>query len=214
MPDKRRRVPAGDRRQQLLELAISLFARQGFNGTTTRQIAKQARINEALLFRHFPRKQDLYWAVIEHKCRATRGRTQLREQLKAFHDDQKVFAKIAEDVLRRNTEDQTLSRLLLFSALEHHGLSHRFFRNYVAQYYEILADHIREGIAAGKFRRTDPILAARGFLGMVIYHFLIQELFGAKRYQKFDLQHVADTLADIWLRGVLAKPEGAAERLN
>jgi len=107
--------------------------------------------------------------------------------------------------LRRNTQDTTLSRLLLFTALESHRLSHRFFRTYVANYYEALADYIRKRIRQGRFRRVDPVLAARGFLGMVVYHFLIQELFGGKRYQKFDPAAVSSILADIWLQGMQAR---------
>jgi hypothetical protein len=51
-------------------------------------------------------------------------------------------------------------------------------------------------------RRIDPRLAARGFLGMVVYHFLIQELFGGRRYQKFGTRQVCRTLAQIWLAGM------------
>ena len=50
-------------------------------------------------------------------------------------------------------------------------------------------------------------MAARGFLGMVAYHFLIQEFFSGEQYQKFDPAKVADTLAGIWLAGIQA-PDG------
>ena len=49
---------------------------------------------------------------------------------------------------------------------------------------------------------VDPLLAARGFLGMVWYHFQIQELFGGKRVQTFDPHHVSETLVDVWLHGM------------
>jgi hypothetical protein len=75
----------------------------------------------------------------------------------------------------------------------------------VAEFYERLAGYIRQQVRAGRFRKIDPLLAARGFVGMVSYHFLIQELFGGKRYQKFDLNKVSSTLADIWLQGMLAR---------
>ncbi len=202
MPRKPNRVSGPDRRQQILAVAAKLFARRGFRGTTTRQIAERAGVNEAILFRHFRRKEDLYWAILDHKCRSARGRERLEAELRAPGDETEVFAAIAEGILRRNTEDSTLSRLLLFSALEHHRLSHRFFRTHVARYYEALALHIRRRIRAGTFRRVDPMLAARGFLGMVVYHFLIQELFGGGRYQKFDTRRVCRTLAEIWLEGM------------
>ncbi len=214
---KSNRVAASDRRQQILAVAMDLFARRGFRGTTTRRIAEGAGVNEAILFRHFPRKEDLYWAILDCKCRRAGGRQQLEDELRApasgkssahSEQDHKMYAAIAEGILRRNTEDSTLSRLLLFSALENHRLSQRFFRRHVASYYEALARHIRRRIREGAFRRVDPLLAARGFLGMVTYHFLIQELFGGRRYQRFDTRRVCQTLAGIWLAGMRAPRAG------
>jgi len=193
------RIPAGERRQQILELATELFARQGYQGTTTRQIAQQVRVNEAIIFRHFPTKEDLYWAVIENQIRVRGGRARLESRLAAGGSDHELLTAIAEELLGR---DVTLSRLLLYTALENHELTSRFFRTHVAQYLEVLADYIRHGIAAGRFRDVDPLLAARGFLGMIWYHFQIQELFGGKRVQSFDPHHVASTLADLWLHGM------------
>jgi len=184
---------------------MRLFARQGFQGTTTRQIAEAAQVNEAIIFRHFPTKDDLYWSVIEHKIESRNGREHLRDRLLEAGGDLDVFATIAEEILDRQAKDTTMSRLLLFSGLENHRLSQRFFRTYVANYYEILADHIRERIRRGEFRDVDPLLAARGFLGMVVYHSWVQELFGGKRFQKFDNQQVSKTLADIWLAGMLQR---------
>jgi AcrR family transcriptional regulator len=212
MQAKSSRLPAPDRRRQIMAVAMKLFAQRGFRGTTTRQIAERAGVNEAIVFRHFPRKEDLYWAILDCKCRSAGWRRQLEADLRASTDDDKAFAAIAEGILRRNTEDTTLSRLLLFSALNHHRLSHRFFRTHVASYYEALAAHIRERIRAGELRRVDPLLAARGFIGMVVYHFLIQELFGGRRYQKFDTRLVARTLAEIWLAGMRVRRRRGAQR--
>ncbi|HUK87883.1 MAG TPA: TetR/AcrR family transcriptional regulator [Terriglobales bacterium] len=205
MPATAPRFSAQDRRQQIMQVAMELFARQGFNGTTTRQIADRAGVNEAIVFRHFPRKDDLYWSVIEDKCRVSGRRKRLEHQLREGGDDRALLAGIAEDILRRNWADPGMSRLLFFSALENHRLSHRFFRTYIAERYEALEQYIRGRIRAGVFRRVDPPLAARGFLGMVVYHFLIQELFGGKRYQSFEPGKVSATLTDIWLEGMLSR---------
>jgi hypothetical protein len=126
----------------------------------------------------------------------------LEELFETGGNDQEVFAAIAEGILRRNTADSSLSRLLLFSALEDHRLSRRFFHTHVERYYDVLARHIREKIRAGTFRAVDPLLAARGFIGMVAYHFQIQELFGDRRYTPADLRRVCGTLAGIWVEGM------------
>ena len=196
------RLSATDRRQQILQVATQLFARQGFNGTTTRQIAEKARVNEAIIFRHFPTKDDLYWGVLDEKVQRARSRHKLEERFHEKQEARELFIELAEDLLSRDT---TMSRLLMFSALENHRLAGRFFQTYIATYYEKLAEHIGERIAAGEFRQVDPLLAARGFLGMLVYHFWIQEIYGGKRYQNFEQRQVAETLVDIWLTGITSE---------
>jgi AcrR family transcriptional regulator len=196
------RLSALDRRRQILRAASSLFARRGYRGTTTREIAERARINEALLFRHFPSKEKLYWTIIEEQCGARGRRNKIKSILDAGGSDHQVFSAIAREFLTRTARDTELTRLLWFTALESHTLSRRFFRTYVAVYYEALADYIRDRARAGAFHNVDPTLSARGFLGMVVYHFLIQELFGGDKYQKFNPEMVAATLAGIWLNGM------------
>jgi AcrR family transcriptional regulator len=196
------RVPARDRRLQITQAAMELFARQGFEGTTTRQIAQRARVNEAIIFRHFPTKEDLYWSIIDEQSAAGAWKQNLERQLRSGAEDREVFAGIAEEILVRRAKDSNLSRLLLFSALENQRRSQRFFQTHVATYYELIADYIRKRINDGAFRSVNPLLAARGFVGMVVYHSQIQEIYGAKRYQDFDVKEVSETLTDIWLGGM------------
>jgi AcrR family transcriptional regulator len=196
------RLSAHDRRQQIMQVATGLFARQGFQGTTTREIAGQAGVNEALLFRHFSSKETLYWTIIERLCSARGRRQRVMGILKTGGNDLQVFTAVAREFLIRTPRDTELTRLLWFTALENHRLSDRFFRTYIAVCYDALAEYIEARVQQGTFRKVDPLLAARGFLGMVIYHFQVQELFGAEKYQKFDAEEVAGTLAAIWLAGM------------
>jgi AcrR family transcriptional regulator len=57
----------GSTHDRIIEAAIKLFSEKGFNGTTTKEIAETAEVNEALIFRHFSTKRDLYGAIIEKK---------------------------------------------------------------------------------------------------------------------------------------------------
>jgi len=213
------RLSALDRRRQIMRAASGLFARRGYGGTTTREIAERAGVNEALLFRHFPSKEKLYWTIIEEQCSARGRKHRIKEILEAGGSDLEVFAAIAREFLVRNARDTELTRLLWFTALESHSLSRRFFRTYVAVYYEALAEYIRRRMRDGAFRQVDPLLSARGFLGMVVYHFLVQELFGGQKYQKFDPEMVAGTMAGIWLNGMQngaehARTNGASANAN
>ncbi|MDT8070111.1 MAG: TetR/AcrR family transcriptional regulator [Terriglobia bacterium] len=199
------RFSAEDRRNQILQVATELFASKGYEGATTREIARRARVNEAIIFRHFPTKEELYWAVIEAKVQSAGTKEFMRDILNAGKPLRETFSDLAETILRRREKDQTLSRLLFFSALENHRLSQRFFQSYVADYYELLGDFIQQRIDGGQFRHVDAQLAARGFLGMVVYHSLIQDLFGGSKFHPFDLHAAAESMTDIWLEGMLSK---------
>lgn len=207
------RLSAADRRKKLLTAALELFAQLGYRGTTTRAIARQAGVSEALLFRHFSTKEELYWSVLEEQCAVRSGRERLDAILEGGADDVETFTAIAEDILSRNFADPRLYRLLLFSALENHELSDRFFRTYISEYYEAVATHIRERIRAGYFRSNlDPLLSARLFIGMSLHYFLVQELFGGSQQQHFDLKQVCRTVTAVWLGGVLASEETTSVR--
>ena len=201
------RLAAPFRRQHLITTALELFAAQGYEGTTTREIANRSGVTEAIIFRHFPTKEDLYWEVIEEQCNIRSAIPRLREMLDSDLDDLSKFTLIAEDILSRNTSDPKLFRLLLFCALENHELRDRFFQTRISERYEILAQHIRGCIRKGTFRKVDPLVAARGFFGMVVYHFLIQEIFGGKKFGRFNPREVSRTLAEIWVAGMLPGSE-------
>jgi hypothetical protein len=113
---------------------------------------------------------------------------------------------VAAILLDRGEEESTLTRLLLFSTLRNAELSTDFFRNYIAANFEILAEYFRQGIEAGRIRDIDPMIAARGFLGVVVHHYLVQELFQGNRYQQFDPHELGQQIADIWLNGISAAP--------
>lgn len=62
------RLDSDDRRRAIVDAAVPLFARKGFAGTTTRELAAAAGVSEALLFRHFPSKQSLYREILRLGC--------------------------------------------------------------------------------------------------------------------------------------------------
>jgi AcrR family transcriptional regulator len=91
------RLSARDRRQQILDVASGIFARKGYQGATTREIAEEAGVNEALLFRHFPSKESLYWTMLEELCLAGGRHDRMKRILKEGEgeNDLVVFQSIA-----------------------------------------------------------------------------------------------------------------------
>ncbi|MDR4496254.1 MAG: TetR/AcrR family transcriptional regulator C-terminal domain-containing protein, partial [Nitrospirales bacterium] len=106
--------------------------------------------------------------------------------------DEEVFRTIANTIVG-GVPDAELMRLILFSALENHELSDMFFHNHIRVFYDVLAGYIQQRIDEGAFRKVSPIIAARAFMGMLIYHRLLQVLFQA------DLPHGAQEISETFV---------------
>jgi AcrR family transcriptional regulator len=195
------RLTGEERRRVIVEAAVALFSQKGFRGTTTKEIAEAAGCSEATIFKHFTTKHELYSAILEAKSRIEETLAKA-SYAAARKDDVGVFRAVGLESLTRTEQDPSLLRLLLFSALEGHDLSHLFFESKVRGLHEFLSGYIKERIADGAFQPVDPPLAARGFVGMVAHYLLIHEIFGVKRPAGVLPEHVVDTFVTLFLQGL------------
>lgn len=65
------RLPAAQRKEQLLDTAAELFSRVGYARATTAELAKAAGVTEPIIYRHFASKKELFVAIIERAARET-----------------------------------------------------------------------------------------------------------------------------------------------
>jgi TetR/AcrR family transcriptional regulator len=195
------RLTGEERRRVIVEAAVALFSQKGFRGTTTKEIAETAGCSEATIFKHFATKNRLYSAILETKSRIDETLA-MAAQAAASKDDIGVFRAVGLESLIRTEQDPSLMRLLLFSALEGHNLSHLFFESKVRGLHEFLSSYIKDRIADGAFQPVDPLLAARGFVGMIAHYLLIHEIFEVKRQAGLLPEHVVDTFVRLFLQGI------------
>ncbi len=174
------RMSGDDRRTQLLEIALNLFANKGFNGTTTKEIAKAAGVTEAVIFRHFPNKQALYQAVLESQvgCPEFHEWMAHAQECMDRNDDEGLFRAIARIIIRSYSGDARYERVMLFAALEgnEQGLAHN--RSFSIPIFELLRVYVlkrqNEGALAGY--APGAILAA--IAGMAQRYAMFTQMFG------------------------------------
>lgn len=202
MSTERVRVKA---REKILETAIRLFSEKGFNGTTTKEISESAGVNEALIFRYFSTKRDLYSAIIERKIKEEPRLELPLEDLQDSKDDWEVFESLARRMIEKARIDRPFIRLLYFSALEGHELSTMFFETYVKYLRKLLSDYIEKGTKKGIFRRVNSRFAGRAFIGMVANYIIARELFGETANEKSTDEEVVGCFTDVFLYGIKDK---------
>jgi len=189
------------KRQEIIKAAIEVFARNGFRGTTTRDLAAHADVNEAIIFRYFNTKQELYRAILEQKLSQGKdARFEEVQRLAQVGNDQEFLENFGNQFLERHEEDSTFMRLLMFSALEGHELSEMFLSSIAGR--DPLASYIQRRMDDGAFRRMDPNLAARAILGMFVAYIQMQEIFGQNKLKTFERSEVVKTFVSIFLAGM------------
>ncbi|CAN5584619.1 TetR/AcrR family transcriptional regulator [soil metagenome] len=206
------RMKGDARREQILQTAVDLFSQRGFKGTTTKEIARAAGVSEAMVFRHFATKDELYKAILDNKGCDDGVRHfpwDKNEALKRAieqKDDFAVFYNIAFDALNKHQEDVGFMRLLFYSALEEHELAHRFFNEFISRIYDFIGGYIKTRQQDGAMREMDERIVVRSFLGMLIHHSLNNILWDKKRVI-IDISNevAAKNFAEILLKGVSQK---------
>lgn len=114
------RLPASARREQLLDVAVEVFAQQGYHGTSMNDVAERAGVTKPVLYQHFDSKRDLYLALLEEvgarmladitkaTAEATDGRTQTLAGFRAYFrwvaDDRHAFVLLFGSGARRDEE--------------------------------------------------------------------------------------------------------------
>lgn len=200
----KRRFSGEDRQRQIIAIAAELFAQKGFNGTTTKEVAEQAGVCEAIIFRHFPSKHDLYSATLEYKATQALENLWLScAEVMVSNDDQAVFIALATEILETHHKDPALLRLCFYCALEGHALTKAFFERIGRNARARVAEYLQKRIEAGAMRPDiDADLAARSFFSLVVHRAIGKELFQDSHWQTISSQQAAQEITDIFLNGI------------
>ena len=201
------RMSSEERRLQVIEVAIRLFSKKGFDGTTTKEIADNAGVNPAILFRLFPTKDDLYSSILEFKA----NEVDLDGSLDKFRlyterrDDEGLFRLLASQILEFHARNPEFLRLMLYSALKSHDLAENFVRNQSDPVHEFLCHYIVMRQREGAFRDCDPSAAVRLFVGALSHHALLGVLYG-QELQKITDEEAIENFTEM-LMTVLRNPQ-------
>src|SRR6266478_4854155 len=185
------RMAGEERRLQILRVAMRLFSQRGFVGTTTKEIALAAGVSEAMVFRHFATKEELYSAILDQKA--------------CLHDAIAPCQAVADAIARK--DDRAVFEAM---ALDEHELAQMFWEKFVRRVYQSLGDYIRQRQRQGAMVNLKPAIIVRAFVGMIVHHSLNNNLWDRER-QLLNISNetAAREFTNILLHGVVRDQESA-----
>jgi TetR/AcrR family transcriptional regulator, transcriptional repressor of aconitase len=160
------RLESDERRKAIVAAAVPLFARKGFAGTTTRELAEAASISEGLLFKHFPSKKNLYGEILRLGCEGDPALERLAmlepstlTLVRMIHYMVRYFLQATEaDPAERDSR----LRLVLHSFLEDGEYAREQFETIFERVHPLFSASIEAAASAGDLV-LGPILAANAF---------------------------------------------------
>jgi len=176
----RKRLKAEERRGQLLGIAKRLFSECGFENTTTKAIAAAAGVTEAIIFRHFASKEELYANILDRKADEIGIKTWGAELIHfaARADDEALVLSVVKHILAADRQDPQFHKLMLQAALSGHPL-HKITAQRLLPLHRFLCNYIKKRQKQGAFQKCDSKLAAYAIVGMPSYYGHAKILFGA-----------------------------------
>jgi len=196
-------------RDRILKAAQRLFARQGYDGTTTRDLAVAAGVAEGTLFRHFTNKKAILIEV------ATQGWVEILTDLLTELSEMGSYKAVAQVMQRRMWnfhKNADMMRVCFMEAQFHPDLRDRIQAEVINKMTDVAEAFFQTAMDRGIYRKTNPKIVAQVFLGMfAIAGFSHNTLMEPDASPK-DMQEMAEGLADIFLNGVLVRGVSAAGR--
>jgi len=194
---------------RIVEAAAQLFAHNGFKATTTREIAQLADLNEATLFRYFPRKPELFWAAVRsHVARVKLARD---TQISLASDDAPaiVVPLLVAFLLDNLNHQPDLRRLLHVAAFELPEAS-KMIREHLGPIFDMVCAYFKRCAEKGTMRQVEPSLATLGLVGAVSAHHGLCLLFTGQEPPYPTSDQALSAYVVLWLRGLLPGGEEAA----
>jgi AcrR family transcriptional regulator len=199
--EKRQSIPTEeDTRTKILQAALQLFAKRGYDGTTTKDLAKSAGVAEGTLFRHFASKKAILIEV------TTAGWVDILTDLLTELSEMGSY-KAVSNVMRRRMlnmrKNSDLMRVCFVEAQYHPELQESIQAEVIDKMTDVAEAFFETAMSKGIYRQMNPKIVAKVFLGIFAIAGFSEETIMNPSASPKEMQEMAEGISDIFLRGVL-----------
>jgi AcrR family transcriptional regulator len=187
-------------KKRILDAAQKLFARKGYEGTTTRELAHEAGVAEGTIFRHFPNKKAILVEV------ATAGWVELLTDLLTELSEMGSYKAVAQVMRHRMLNfraNSDMMRVCFLEAQFHPDLRDRIQSEVIGKMTDVAEAFFQTAMDKGVYRKINPKIVAQVFLGMFVIAGFSDNTLLEPNASPQVLLEMAEGIADIFLNGVL-----------
>jgi AcrR family transcriptional regulator len=189
-----------DTRTKILQAALQLFAKRGYEGTTTKDLAKSAGVAEGTLFRHFNSKKAILIEV------ATAGWVDILTDLLTELSEMGSYKAVSQVMRRRMLnmrKNSDLMKVCFVEAQYHPELRDSIQAEVIDKMTDVAEAFFETAMDKGIYRRMNPKIVAKVFLGIFAIAGFSEDTIMNPDASPKAMQEMAEGISDIFLRGVL-----------
>jgi AcrR family transcriptional regulator len=194
------------RTDKIVQAAGQLFSRQGFHGTSTREIARLAEVSENTLFRHFEHKEELFWSALRSQAAGLKLRRDLLEGMAQCGDPEVILPKIFEWFTDTVSYKPVFLRLLAVAFLEFHWKAEAFCMESLSPVLTAINQYLATNIRNGKIRDFDSTMLTTALMTMAFMHPEVSRLVGSSTPPYSDGREAGRAYARLWLNVLVPQP--------
>ncbi len=191
---------------RIIEAAGKLFARQGYHGTTTRQIAQLAGVGENTIFRQFDHKESLFWSTLRHYSSGLKLRRDLEEGLARCDSPQVVLPKIIDLLTDITNYKPELLQMITVAFLELHWKAEQFGNEYLSPILSEISQYLDTNIINGRIHGSDPSILTAALTMTTLIHPELSKLINGRQSEYRNSQDAAHAYAEFWLNLLSKQP--------
>ena len=159
-------APAVDKRRQILEAAIRVFARQGFHSTRVSDIADEAGVAYGLVYHYFKSKDEVLNELFTERWSLLLAAIEEADQSEAT--DRAKLEAVAGFIIDSYRHDPELMKVIIVEVTRAANSFGRTHLPEIRRAYESIANIVAAGQENGAFRRDiDPAFASMSFYGAI-----------------------------------------------
>ena len=191
------------RRQQIIDGALQVFASEGFEKATNKDIARAAHINSpGLIYHYFKDKTDLFRQVMEERAPAIQLIVHGDELME--REPREVLTTFATSfiMMMDNRTSVAMFKMMLSEATRKPAVAAMFNKIGPWRGFTFLSRYLAHQMDLGRLRRMDPGAATRCFLGPLLAFLVTREIFVQADASTLSSEKMIDTAIDVFLNGM------------
>lgn len=190
-----------ERRQQIIDGALTAFSAKGFDGASNKDIAEAAKIGSpGLIYHYFKDKVDLLNQVILERMPLIRIIESAEEMMDL--PPEPALSELMKRLLEASNEWPTIAiaRIVIAESLRNKRVAHIVSDLGPGRGLRILATYLERQMNAGRLRRMNPHIAARMLVGPVILYVISRYIFDQEEVKVISLEEMTQQSVDNFLR--------------